>query len=171
LPPLRDRREDIVPLSEHFLRKLEPGLLPLLPTTADFLTAQAWLGNVRELRNALEHAAIVARGGPLLPEHFPALSTGFAPADRAALLMTMVRQWVEDRIWAAGENSPTDLYASLLRCVEPALLEEVMRRVQDNRWVAAQWLGLNRATVRKKLSAYGLSQPAKKDEDQMTNHE
>jgi DNA-binding protein Fis len=44
-----------------------------------------------------------------------------------------------------------------LRCVEPVLLEEVMRRVQGNRWAAAQWLGLNRATVRKKLGLYDLS--------------
>ena len=51
-------------------------LLSLLPATAAFLTNQAWLGNVRELRNALEHAVIVARDGPLLPEHLPA-SPGF----------------------------------------------------------------------------------------------
>jgi DNA-binding protein Fis len=45
----------------------------------------------------------------------------------------------------------------LLRCVEPALLGDVMARVQNNRWVAAQWLGLNRATVRKKLGLYDSS--------------
>jgi Fis family transcriptional regulator len=71
-----------------------------------------------------------------------------------------VRSWLADRVRAAGRAAPADLYAELLRCVEPALLDEVMRRVQDNRWVAAGWLGLNRATVRKKLALYGLSQPA-----------
>ena len=40
--------------------------------------------------------------------------------------------------------------------MEPPLLDEVMRRLQGNRWAAAQWLGLNRATVRKKLGLYGL---------------
>src|SRR5262249_2129503 len=54
----------------------------------------------------------------------------------------------------------------LLRCVEPALLEEVMRRVQDNRWVAAQWLGLNRATVRKKLKLYGLESVASGNDEE-----
>jgi DNA-binding protein Fis len=49
------------------------------------------------------------------------------------------------------------LYDELLRLVEPALLEDVMRRLKGNRWVAAQWLGLNRATVRKKLGHYGLA--------------
>ena len=56
------------------------------------------------------------------------------------------------------------LYADLLRCVEPALLEDVMRRLQGNRWLAAQWLGLNRATVRKKLGLYELSQDQQSDE-------
>ena len=53
-------------------------------------------------------------------------------------------------------RAPADLYAELLRLVEPALLEDVIRRLRGNRWVAAQWLGLNRATVRKKLGVYGL---------------
>jgi DNA-binding protein Fis len=49
--------------------------------------------------------------------------------------------------------------------VEPALLEEVMRRLHGNRWVAAQWLGLNRATVRKKLGVYGLYQATSAEEE------
>src|SRR5262249_50979449 len=73
LPPLRERTDDIAALAEHFLRRLEPRSLPLPAETARFLTGQPWYGNVRELRNALEHAVIVARGGPLLPEHFPPL--------------------------------------------------------------------------------------------------
>ncbi len=42
--------------------------------------------------------------------------------------------------------------------MEPALLDDVLRRLHGNRWVAAQWLGLNRATVRKKLALYNLHQ-------------
>jgi two-component system nitrogen regulation response regulator GlnG len=164
LPPLRERPEDLPLLAEHFLRRFEPRALPLLPATLKHLQSLPWFGNVRELRNALEHAAIVARGGPLLSEHFPTLSTGFTPADRASQLATIVKQWVEDRIRVVGPDPPADLYAELLRCVEPALLEDVMRRVQDNRWVAAQWLGLNRATVRKKLHLYGLSQSPDEEE-------
>jgi two-component system nitrogen regulation response regulator GlnG len=158
LPPLRERREDIVPLAEHFLRRLEPGAIPLLPSTVQHLIEQPWQGNVRELRNALEHAVIVARGGPLLPEHFPAASgLGAASADPAHQLATAVRQWLDACVRSAAPAAPADLYAELLRQVEPPLLEEMMRRLQGNRWVAAQWLGLNRATVRKKLALYGLA--------------
>ena len=156
LPPLRERREDIVHLAEHFLRRLDVRLLPLLPATAEFLVKQPWFGNVRELRNALEHAGIVARGGPLLPEHFPATS-GVRTTDPRAQLGTAVLHWLEDRIKEAGTKPPVNLYEELLRCVEPPLLEELMRRLQGNRVIAAQWLGLNRATVRKKLAEYGLA--------------
>jgi two-component system, NtrC family, nitrogen regulation response regulator GlnG len=160
LPPLRDRPEDIAPLAEHFLQRFEPRSLPVLPETLHYLQGQAWHGNVRELRNALEHAAIVSRGGPLLPEHFPrstAPSGGGTPAEQIA---AAVRLWLAERVRAGGDAPPSELYAELLSCVEPPLLDEVMRRVQGNRWVAAQWLGLNRATVRKKLGRYDLHQAA-----------
>ncbi|HEV3255952.1 MAG TPA: sigma-54 dependent transcriptional regulator [Gemmataceae bacterium] len=156
LPPLRERPDDVLPLAEHFLRKFEPGALPLLPETVEFLTGQPWLGNVRELRNALEHAAIVARGGPLLPEQFPRVAPAVAPGDSAEQLADSVRRWLAERVQKAVPGPPANLYADLLGCVEPVLLAEVLRRVHGNRWVAAQWLGLNRATVRKKLGLYQL---------------
>jgi two-component system nitrogen regulation response regulator GlnG len=166
LPPLRERLDDLEALAEHILRRFEPRALPLPPETLRFLRSLPWFGNVRELRNALEHAAIVARGSPLLPEHVPtAVNPSMAsPQDQLA---AMVRQWLTSQVRGQGPEAPHDLYADLLRCVEPALLEEVMRRVQGNRWVAAQWLGLNRATVRKKLALYDLYQsPPSEPEDE-----
>ena len=53
-----------------------------------------------------------------------------------------------EQVRTAGGAAPADLYAALLQVVEPALLDDVMKRLNGNRWVAAQWLGLNRATVR-----------------------
>lgn len=158
LPVLRERPDDIEPLAEHFLRRFEPRALPLLPETLRFLQTLPWFGNVRELRNALEHAAIVARGGPLLPVHFPNLVVDLSHSSPAEQLATMVRKWLAERVRYISPQSPTDLYPDLLRCIEPALLDEVMKRVQGNRWAASQWLGLNRATVRKKLALYDLYQ-------------
>jgi two-component system nitrogen regulation response regulator GlnG len=164
LPTLRERPEDIEPLAEHFLRRFRPSALPLLPQTVRYLQTQPWFGNVRELRNALEHAAILARDGALLPEHFPRFaleSTALSPAEQLAV---DVRSWLAERIRVGGNEAPRELYEELLRVIEPALLEEVMRRLKGNRWVAAQWLGLNRATVRKKLGVYGLAEVDGADE-------
>jgi two-component system nitrogen regulation response regulator GlnG len=166
LPPLRERSEDILPLAEHFLRRIEPRALPLLPPTIAFLTSHPWPGNVRELRNALEHAAIVARGGPLLPDHFPIYTTTPGPANAAEQLAATVRQWLAERLKDNGAREPADLYGAMLRCVEPALLDDMMRRVQGNRQMAARWLGLNRATVRKLLAKYfPLTEPLTEEKD------
>ena len=163
LPALRERPEDIEPLCTHFLGRIRPSALPLLPQTLRHLQQLSWPGNVRELRHALEHAAIMAREGPLLPEHFP------EPSDQAGRstpeqLAQLVRRWVGECVKAAGDRPPQELYDALLSLVEPALFEEVMRRLKGNRLVAASWLGLNRATVRKKLALYGLADIAGDDE-------
>jgi two-component system nitrogen regulation response regulator GlnG len=157
LPPLRERREDILPLAEHFLSRLEPRALPLEPETAAYLGNLHWFGNVRELRNALEHAVIVARGSSLSPRHFPPLLSAPDAQGSPEALAALVQKWLMERITASSPRPPANLFSDLLDCVEPALLNEVMRRVQGNRWVAAKWLGLNRATVRKKLARYNLT--------------
>ena len=79
IPPLRDRREDIPALVEHFLRQSRlPDVADphLTEEVLDELRSRPWAGNVRELRNAIEHAAIVARGRTIRPEHLPPASSG-----------------------------------------------------------------------------------------------
>jgi two-component system nitrogen regulation response regulator GlnG len=161
LPPLRDRAGDVPLLVEHFLRRLGVNGASLPPDTLRHLEARPWPGNVRELRNALEHAAIVAQGGPLRPEHFPA----GMPAANADPLRDAVRRWLAERLTEARSEPPTGLYQDLLQEVETALLADLMRRVAGNRWQAARWLGLSRATVRKKLAEYRIarSDPAGND--------
>ena len=162
LPPLRERPEDIEALAAHFLRRFRPSALPLLPETLAYLQTQPWWGNIRELRNALEHAAILARDGPLLPEHFPPSGHHGEVRRPAEQLLAAVRTWLSERL---REGTPSNLHEQLLRLVEPVLFEEVSRRLRGNRLVAAQWLGLNRATVRKKLLQYGLAGGAETDDE------
>jgi two-component system nitrogen regulation response regulator GlnG len=154
LPPLRERGDDILDLAEHFIRRMEPRSWPLPAQTVDLLKSRPWPGNVRELRHALEHACIVARGGPLLPEHFPPPSTQVGAADTPAQLAALIRRWVRERVSAAGKNEPANLYAELLALTEPALLAEVMELLEGNRLAASRWLGLARATVRKMIARY-----------------
>ena len=127
----------------------------MLPAdTVAFLKARPWPGNVRELRNALEHAAIEARGGPLRPEHFPEPSTATGPASTVERLRSLVAEWVREQVQALDGREPADLHLKLIEAVEPAVLDEVLRQVDGNRLVAARWLGLARATVRKLIRKY-----------------
>jgi two-component system, NtrC family, nitrogen regulation response regulator GlnG len=156
LPPLRDRVDDIPLLAEHFLRKF--GVAnptgALTTETIAFLKARPWPGNVRELRNALEHAAIEARGGPLRAEHFPEPSTATGPASTTERIRSLVAEWVRERVQALEGREPADLHQQLIEEIEPAVLDEVLRQVDGNRLVAARWLGLARATVRKLIRKY-----------------
>jgi two-component system nitrogen regulation response regulator GlnG len=156
LPPLRDRVDDIPLLAEHFLRKFGvPNTAGALHAeTVAFLKARPWPGNVRELRNALEHAAIESRGGPLRPEHFPEPSTATGPASTAERMRSLVVEWVRERVQALEGREPADLHQKLIEEIEPAAVDEVLRQVDGNRLVAARWLGLARATVRKLIRKY-----------------
>ena len=90
IPPLRERRDDIRPLAEHFLTTLaEKNHAPAARLSAEALAElerRPWHGNVRELKNAVEHALIVARGGTIGVEHLPrsiAASTAAAGNEQA----------------------------------------------------------------------------------------
>jgi len=72
VPPLRQRREDILPLARHFLERLRPQGPGLSPEAVRRLEAHAWPGNVRELENALEYASVLAGDQVICSEHLPA---------------------------------------------------------------------------------------------------
>ncbi len=170
LPALRDRLDDLPLLAEHFLRRFECQSPPLSQATLDYLATRRWPGNIRELRNALEHAAILARGGPILPEHFPPEITLALPSSAELPLETrlaeLVRDWVRQQVQAAGDQEPVDLYAALLQRIEGPLLAEVLEQVHGNRLVAARWLGLARGTVRKLIRKHLAPDEADSSDDE-----
>jgi two-component system nitrogen regulation response regulator GlnG len=159
IPPLRERREDIPALAEHFLR------LSRLPDVADphlsddviaELRSRPWNGNVRELRNAVEHAALVARGRPIRPEHLPRPMILAEPrASGAPSIREEMARWAVQEA-RSGSDSDTPLYEQFLELVEPPLLRAVLEECRGNRAAAAQALGIHRATLRQKLRKYGI---------------
>lgn len=76
VPPLRERREDIIPLATFFIAELTQGKARFSSSVADCLKGYTWPGNVRELRNAMERAALLSRSELILPEHLPARVRG-----------------------------------------------------------------------------------------------
>lgn len=162
LPPLRDRGDDVLVLAEHFLRQAQttPGGSDL-KFGADALAElkrREWRGNVRELRNAVDHAALVARGGEVRAEHLPVVQS-FSPAttSTAELVQRHLAEWTTQATLSHHGADDPQLHEQFLQLVEPPLLEMVLRRCGQNRAAAAHLLGLHRATLRQKLRRYGIS--------------
>jgi len=160
IPPLRERREDIAPLADHFLRLLaaksgEP--VPAISRPAmEELMRRPWYGNVRELGNAIEHAVVLARSGAIMPEHLPpplAASLVSGPPHEDAL-ENLVRQWAQSQFRDAPKAD--DLYNRFLQAVEPPLLRAVMAECHGQCATAARRLGMHRTTLRKKLDQFGI---------------
>jgi two-component system, NtrC family, nitrogen regulation response regulator GlnG len=162
IPPLRRRREDIPKLAEYFLGAVPADRRPMFSAEATAeLEGRPWLGNVRELRNAVEHATILARGGIIAPEHLPPPMIGEAGTqnsvelgDGEAEIAALVRQWAALRL--DDPAGAEDLYDRFLRVVEPPLIEAALTHCSGQYRAAAQRLGLHRTTLRKKLEELGL---------------
>jgi two-component system, NtrC family, nitrogen regulation response regulator GlnG len=163
LPPLRRRGSDIEELAHYFMAQLASperrGSVRLAAETLRELQRRPWHGNVRELRNVIEHALIVAREGLILPEHLPAPLADFtqqaAAADSPeAQLRSLLDQWTRQQL-AAGET-PQGLYEDFLRLVEPPLLAAAIETHRGQCASAARVLGIHRTTLKKKLDQYGI---------------
>jgi DNA-binding NtrC family response regulator len=132
IPPLRERREDIAALAEHFLRKHADGAArSLSPEALRRLSAAPWRGNARELENLIERALALSDAAELGPEDLPL--TGDAPAGEAQPVETFVRSAAEKRL--------------SLREVESRYIDEILRATGGNKVRAAQILEIDRKTL------------------------
>ncbi len=141
VPPLRSRREDIEPLTKHFLEKYsaETGkkITELAPRALSCLLAHDWPGNIRELQNAIERAVVLAKGSVLTPRDFP---QGLQGDDQICL-----------QIPEKG-GSLTDILEDL----ERQLILQTLQREDGSQTRAADTLGIKRTTLRYKMEKYRL---------------
>ncbi len=159
LPPLRGRLEDIPMLCEFFLRRLGyPSPSNAIDDkTMQHLQSRKWWGNVRELRNAVDHASVIARGRPLEIADFPPPQSGNSPTSHSgnASPLAVIEQWTQSQLENSNDKV-TDLHEKFLAAVEPALLKVVLQHTDGNRAAAAELLGIHRGTLRERLKRYGI---------------
>jgi two-component system nitrogen regulation response regulator GlnG len=160
LPPLRERPDDIEALARHFLQQAAGEGLPrrqLTADAADLLARQPWRGNVRELKNFVYRLALLAREDvvdvealtPMVEQARKAAAS--EGSEEASGLETAVSRWLAD----ARPTSGT-VYHAALAAFERPLFEQVLRETGGNQLRAAQQLGINRNTLRKRLSELAL---------------
>jgi two-component system response regulator AtoC len=178
MPPLRERKEDIPLLVEHFLVKYryEPGAIPTTITEDALkrLVDYDWPGNVRELENAIERAVVLSRGNPITLEHLPfngkresqltpkGLARRRTQLDEDAAELDGRRRALEDdeadTAAAAGNGAPTTggTLKDQVDGLEKQLIKEALERAGGNRTKAAEELGIYRRLLYAKIREYGL---------------
>ncbi|MEM6779569.1 MAG: sigma-54 dependent transcriptional regulator [Planctomycetota bacterium] len=156
LPPLRERLDDVGPLCEHFLRSMDYAAPQIDSSVLTELHTRPWHGNVRELKNAVGHAAVVARGRSLTIHDFPDAKPGRDGASDVPepSLEHLVSVWALDML--SKNDDPTRLHSEFLAAVEPSLFRKVLESTGGNRAKAAELLGIHRGTLRERLRAYGI---------------
>src|SRR5262249_24079460 len=143
IPPLRARPEDIPPLAEHILRRVERrhgwGALSLSPEALSAIRERPWPGNVRQLENSLARAVIAARGRTILPEHLDA-------DERTEPAM----------LGSEGLDDTVPLRA-LLAEVERRAIQRALSACDGNRTRTAERLGISRRQLFDKIREYDLN--------------
>jgi two-component system nitrogen regulation response regulator GlnG len=159
LPSLRERRGDIPLLAEHFLAKYAGSLgeRAIAPEALDRLMGYDWPGNVRELENVIQRAMVMAVGGVILAEHLP---VGPVSATAAMVpdvsLEDIIEKKMHDSVRGVRGHASGNLHGLMIALVEKPLLRAVMKETKGNQVRAAQLLGINRNTLRKKLKEHGI---------------
>ena len=131
IPPLRERREDILPLAAKLLAELTNGRARLSTAVSECLEHYSWPGNVRELRNAMERAALLSGGELILPEHLPARVRGGTERIAHTAVEPMDPQKLEE--------------------IETQAILEALRKYRFNRTDTAKALGISRRALLYKL--------------------
>ncbi|MFO0945080.1 MAG: sigma-54 dependent transcriptional regulator [Planctomycetota bacterium] len=155
IPPLRERQEDIPLLANHFLARRR-GELFFSDDAMRELRSRSWPGNIRELKNAVERAAILARRGPILVEHLPSRTSSMETSPELDLRRS-VQAWTERAVVSERQwLERGDFQERFLDATEGPFLAAVLKHCHANLSQAARWLGLHRATLRQRLRRHRL---------------
>jgi len=140
LPPLRQRKEDIPLLVDHFVARFnrlqDKQVYGAGPHAMELLMAHDWPGNVRELENVIEHAFVLCNDGHVDPGHLPPALAG--------------------RARRVGGQSTLQ---AAVRATEEAAILDALARNGDNRDAAARDLGIHRSTLFRKVKELGIRLP------------
>ena len=162
LPPLRDRAEDIPALTHHFIKRAKAEGLAAKSISKEsmaLLMGHRWPGNVRELENLIRRLLVLVDDGAIEPHHLlPMLAQSPDNRSESGNLSASVAHHINIFFDAhAGDMPRSGLYRLILDEVERPLIERTLQATRGNQLKAAEILGLNRNTLRKKITLLGIT--------------
>lgn len=161
IPPLRERREDIPPIAEHYLKivgkRLGKPPRSLSPEAMALLINHYWGGNVRELQSTIKFAQVHAKGDIITPDCLPVSVLRATPSSPAALGASETALDVGALAIALIKAGDPDVYRQVGLAVDRLVFEAVLRYAKGNQVHASELLGISRTTLRTKLKALNMS--------------
>ncbi|MFQ5637115.1 MAG: sigma-54-dependent transcriptional regulator [bacterium] len=144
IPPLRERRDDILPLAMLFIdrnnKEFGKEIKGVAKDAQDRLLAYNWPGNVRELKNVIERGVILCNVDELQAEHLPLeLQDGYT------------------KLSPSGEFSPNSSIGDSLEDMEKRHIVHVLKKYEGNKSKTARMLNISRSTLREKMKNYGIA--------------
>jgi DNA-binding NtrC family response regulator len=157
IPPLRERKDDILPLTEAIIKdlnaKYDYRVTDVHPAALERLHEHSWPGNVRELRNVLERALIAAREGTLLPAHLARTFGSGAPIPVAS----------EPLVAPTNGNSISMEAGHPLSELEKAYIQLTLKSTGNNKKRAAQILGISLRTLHSRVTEFAAEEEIKRE--------
>lgn len=154
-PPLRDRKDDITLIIQHFItihaEKTGKNILGFTPEAMRLMVAHPWPGNIRELRNTVEYAFVLARGKGIRPDHLPEKIRNAAGVPGQSPGQNLSVEEGAGSLGSQGPESPTTL---VVRTHERQELINALHKAGGNQTRAAEILGVSRVTVWKRMKKH-----------------
>jgi two-component system nitrogen regulation response regulator GlnG len=161
LPALRDRREDIPNLADYFLAKAHQEYASpangFAKEAMDLLCSYDWPGNVRELENAIQRASLLSPDALLNATDFPDLTSGQGSNSNGTSLEALITQKLQSSLTQIDLQDMDNLYEMVLHQMERPLINIVLEKTRGNQVKAAEVLGINRNTLRKKIKTLDIT--------------
>jgi two-component system response regulator AtoC len=166
LPPLRERRDEVLPLAEQFVASAASPLgrtFRLAEDARQWLITHDWPGNIRELRNACERAVLLATGSVIERHH---LATVDDPMKRPVAPRVRSAQTIPPPMGItvpSAADMPSQVRATVAE-LEKQRIIEALDRCAGNQTRAAEMLGISRRTLINRLDEYGIARPRKRED-------
>ncbi len=160
IPPLRERRSDIPLLVDYFIpracQELNVQTQGCTREAMAMLMQHDWPGNIRELENSLRRAALLSTDALLTPDDFPGLRSVSDTAEVDESLEALIAKKLRCTFAQMDVQELNNLYEMVMHQMERPLIRIILEKTRSNQVRAAEILGINRNTLRKKIQVLGI---------------